>query len=486
MRRELLRLEGVSYGQAGHATLSGFCMELRAGEVLGIYSTHKAIGNDIVGLIAGRIGADCGRIYLDNEPSPFDEADAHRQRKVGVIHSARTLIDVLSVAENIFVIRSGFKAGLIDMALLKRQTRQLIDEFGLTLAPDTLARKLSAHERCQLEVLKAIALGAQLVVLHDLSSFLSDFEIARLFDLVQRLTARGIGFVLVDHSPQSLATYADRVIVVKHGRNYWTFARGELSDEALALCYSRHRAGAARAADTDNADNATASAPADAPAALSFAGVSSGVLDDVSFALAAGDELCIVDPQGQAIDEIRRLLNGDHPPTGGRISVGGRPYTARNGWEALDQRVAFVAEDPAQTMIFRDLPAIDNLCLPASRKARGFWLNPAYRASCEREYAVHFAPGTLRKYPDALSAQDRHKLVYCRWHLFCPAVVVCIRPYSSVDKTLEAISAQFIGELRRKGIAVLILTSNAAEAELAGQKITLDQKKPPPHPKIAL
>lgn len=481
MRRELLRLEGVTYGQDGHDTLSGFCLELRAGEVLGVYTTHKAIGNDIVGLIAGRIGADAGRIYLDNEPSPFDEANAHRQRKVGVIHAARTLIDVLSVAENIFVIRSGFKAGLIDMALLKRQTRQLIDEFGLTLAPDTLARRLSAHERCQLEVLKAVALGARLVVLHDLSSFLSDFEIAQLFDLVQRLKARGTGFVLVDHSPHCLATYADRVIVVKHGRNYWTFARGELSDETLALCYSRPHAGAE---GTAYAQNATA--PAGAPAALSFENVASGVLDDLSFSLAAGDELCIVDPQGQAIDEIRRLLNGECPPGHGRISVGGQPYTARNGWEALDQKVAFVAEDPAETMIFRDLPAIDNLCLPASRKARGFWLNPAYRASCEREYAVHFAPGTLRKYPDALSAQDRHKLVYCRWHLFRPAVVVCIRPYSSVDKTLEAISAHFIGELRRKGIAVLILTSNAAEAERVGQKITLDQKKPPPHPKIAL
>ena len=184
--------------------------------------------------------------------------------------------------------------------------------------------------------------------------------------------------------------------------------------------------------------------------------------------------------------DAESLLNGEHPPGRGRIRVDGKSYTARNGWEALDQRVAFVAEDPAQTMIFRDLTAIDNLCLPAGRKARGFWLNPAYRASCEREYAVHFAPGTLRKYPDALSAQDRHKLVYCRWHLFRPAVVVCIRPYSSVDKTLEEISAQFIGELRAKGIAVLILTSNAAEAERVGKKITLDQKKAPPHPKIAL
>ena len=481
MRHELLRLEAIVHGRG---TLDGFHLELRAGEIVGVYTPHKAVGNAIVGLIAGRVAAASGRIYLDGEASPFEEADARRQRQVGVIDSARKLIDALSIAENIFVIRQGFKAGLIDMPLLKLQTRQLIADFGLTLAPETQAGKLSALARCQIELLKAIALGARIVVLHDLSSFLADFEIARLLELVQRIKPRGIGCVLVDSSPHCLSTYAERVIVVNNGRNHWTFSRGELSEAALALCYSR--AHAPMPADAPPA--ATAQAPDDEPPALAFRDVRTAALDALSFTLAPGDELCIVDPRGRAIDEIRQLLTGEVCPRAGagHIAVGGLPYTAANSWQALAQRVAFVSENPAETMIFRDLTALDNLCLPASRKARGFWLKPAYRASCEREYAAYFAAGSLRKYPDQLSAQERHTLVYCRWHLFRPAVVVCIRPYSSVDKTLEEISARFIGVLRQKGIAVLILTSNAAEAERVGRKITLDQKKAPHQPKIAL
>lgn len=139
MRHELLRLEAIICGQGA---LDGFHLELRAGEVVGVYTPHKAVGKDIVGLIAGRVAASAGRIYLDGEASPFEEADARRQRQVGVIDSARKLIDALSIAENIFVIRQGFRAGLIDMPLLNRQTRQLIDDFALTLPATTLASKL--------------------------------------------------------------------------------------------------------------------------------------------------------------------------------------------------------------------------------------------------------------------------------------------------------------------------------------------------------
>ena len=157
--------------------------------------------------------------------------------------------------------------------------------------------------------------------------------------------------------------------------------------------------------------------------------------------------------------------------------------TARNPWQALDQKIAFIAENPAESMVFRDLSAIENLCLPSSRKAAGFWLNPTYVSSCLKEYGPYFGPDVLNKYPDELSAQDLHRLVYCRWHLYKPDVVVCIKPYSSVDKTLEEISAIFIDLLLRKGIAVLILTSSASEAESARRKISINQKNAPLHQK---
>lgn len=481
MRRELLRMESISLGEHGQKSLDDFSLVLNAGEVVGVFSTHATVKDDLVRLIAGQIGAEAGRMYLSGEASPFEESSLHRRRQVGVIHSARTLIDVLSVSENIFVIRKGVKAGVIDHALLDIQARQLIDEFGMSIAPETLVRNLSDVDRCCLEVLKAIALGAQIVVFKDLSNFLPDSSIEKLLEFAARLKLRGVGLLMVESSVGTLARYAERVVVIKNGRNFWNFAGGTFSDEALKTCFAKRR-------ETVHAEDPWLSGEEGGEGGtrrqiLVFDRVSSGVLDSLSFSLVQGEELCILDQAGKGIEEVRALLSGEHRPRSGRIVVNGVELTARNAWQALDQRIAFIAENPADSMIFRDLSAIENLCLPSSHKASGFWLNPTYVSSCLKEYSSYFDQDVLCKYPDDLSAQDLHKLVYCRWHLYKPGVVVCVKPYSSVDKTLEEISAVFIDRLLKKGIAVLILTSSASEAESARRKISINQKNDPLHQK---
>ena len=475
MKRELLRLESISFGKHEQNTLNDFSMALYPGEILGVLSDLAVEKNDLTGVIAGRLKANSGRLYLGNEPSPFEEADKLRHRKVGIIHAAKTLVDDLSIAENIFVIRKGFKAQIINSRLLNLQTQQLIDEFGLSISPKSMARKLSAVERCSVEIMKAIALGARIVILQDLSSFLSDFEVAQLLHLVARLKHKELGFIMVDSSVRHLSSYADRVVVIKKGRNFWTFGLGEVNEQVMKFCFSREQA----SDETEVADDLTS----DRTKVLVFDHVRSGVLDTLSFALYQGEELCIFDQEGAGVEEIRALLCGDRYVEAGEIRVDGEHFKARNVWQALDQRVAFVVENPADAMLFPDFTALENLCYPASRKTADFWVNPIYLASCRREYGHYFDSGVLEKYPYQLSARDIHTLIYCRWHLYNPRLVVCIKPFSSVEKSLEEISSFFIGLLLKKGIAVLILTSNASEADRPCRKIVLNPKNAHPDPK---
>lgn len=481
MRQELLRLECICLDNYGQRILNDFALVLYQGEILGVFSDHAVVKNNLVDLVAGRKAAQSGRLYLDGEPASALETDRHRYRKVGVIHSINTLVDDLSIAENIFVIRKGVKAQVIDTRLINLQTQQLLDEFKISIAPDALARSLSTLDRCRLEIIKAVALGARSVVFHDFSSFLADAEIGQLFELATAIKQRGVGFLMIDSSPDHLSACADRVIVINKGRNFWSFGRGEFNERVLKSCFSRQPV-----LDLPTQTSSPPATMAERPPALSFAAVRSGALDTLSFALQGGEELCIFDHDGKATDEIKALLAGEHAAESGQVRVDGKPLVARNIWQALDQEIAFIVENPAETMLFPDFTALENLCLPASRKTRDFWRNPVYLKSCRQEYAPYFDPGVLEKYPDQLSAQDLHKLVYCRWHLFNPKLVVCVKPFSSVEKSLEDISAFFIDLLLKKGIAVLVLTSNASESGVSGtncKKISLNQKNAPAHPK---
>ena len=481
MKRELLRMESVSFGEHGQMTLDNLSMTLYEGEILGVLSNHAGVKKDLVELVSGRKGGQSGRLYLGTEPCPFEDVDRRKFRMVGVIHSVKTLVDDLSISENIFVIRKGVKSQIINKRLLHTQASQLMQEFGLSLEPRTLVRNLSGVERCILEIVKVIALGARIVILQNLSSFLSDFEIEKLLRHAAHLKSKGVGFLMVDSSVSYLAKYADRVVVIKNGRSFWTFGRGELNETVLRSCYSRDQL-----IDFPDANIDSLELFSEKPEVLIFDRVQSGALDSLSFSLHPGEILCIVDREGDGIEEIKALLSGEHQVEAGHILTDGVPFTAHNVWQALDQKIAFIVENPADTMLFPDFTAIENLCYPSSRKTPYFWINPNYLSSCLHEYSPFFDSGVLDQYPGNMSTQDLHKLVYCRWHLYNPSLVVCVKPFSSVDKNLEEISVYFIGLLLKKGIAVLVLTSNASEVGIPCRILALNPKNAPLAQKNAL
>lgn len=480
MKKEVLRMEAITLGENRQLSLNRFNLTLCEGEVIGVFSHHASVKKHLVGLIAGRLGAQSGRIYIDGEPCPFEEADLNRYRKVGVIQAVSTLVDALSISDNVFVIRKGFRARIIDSRLLDVQTQQLLTEYGLSLDPKALVGKLSGAERCMLEIVKAIVLGARIVMLQDISTFLSDFEISQLMGLVSRLKQKGTGFLMIDSSVVHLQQGADQVAVIRNGRNFWTFKAAEFNEQTVRACFSGETGIGSSGPASVSAENL------EKEPVLVFDAVYAGKLRGLSFVLHPGEALCLSDQAGQGIEAVRALLNGSLRPESGRILMEGKPFTARNLWEALDQRIAFVVENPSETMLFPDFTALENLCYPTSRKTPDFWMNPRYLKSCLGEYGPYFGPEVLKQYPDALSAPDLHKLVYCRWHLYSPGVVVCVKPFNAVEKRLEEISAFFIGLLLQKGIAVLILTAHASGAGIPFRKIAVNPKNDPLHLKDAL
>lgn len=470
MKQELLRMEGISLGDASHPLIQELHLALYAGETLGIYSEQGAAKAALAGLLTGSLGALTGRLYIGREPCPFQEQDRFRYRKAGVIQGVNTLIDVLSISENIFVIRKGFRGAFISPRVLHGQTQQLMGEYGLSLNPKTLGGQLSQLERCQVELIKAVALGARVVILLDLASFLSDAEIQTLMGLTEKLKQRGYGLLMLDSSVSHLSRYGDRVTVLRNGKGIWTFGPGEFNDTQLGKCLFREPLPVLGSGC--EAGEASHGSPV-----LTFQQVTQGPLKNLSFTLHGGEALCLLDRAGRGIEVVQGLLGGAQHPESGEIRALGEPYGVRSLWEALDRRVAFIAESPADAMVFPDFTALENLCFAAARKTRDFWINPRYLASCREEYAPYFTPGALERYPDQLAPQDLHTLAYCRWHLYNPAVVVCIKPFSSVDKSLEAISAFFMELLLKKGIGVLILTANASEAESTRRKIIIETSK---------
>ncbi len=465
MKREILRIENVTIKEKGIKALNDFFLNLYQGELLGVFVNNALEKTHLIDLICGNVEVERGRICYENSPIKYEDYIGIRKNKISLIQSTSKLIDHLTVADNIFVIRDKFGRYRIDKKVIFRETKKLLDELDLDILPNKLVHQLSDFERTAVEIAKAYGLGAKIIILKDLSSYLSDYELNQLIDIVERLKASDISFILIDSFPDILKKFSDRMFVMKNGRNVWTLKGEQINDHVLRTYFYTPRHEIKK--DIEIRDTI----------ALKFENVSTAKLGELSFEIRSGEILSIIDNDGSCIEEILNILSGERSSYNGQVYVGDRLFSTHRPWESVKKDVAFVVENPVEAMLFKDIPTIDNLCFASSRKIRDFWMRWKYRKSCIEDYKSFFSEGALYRRTDQLSLHEQQKLVYMKWHLYNPKVVVCTRPFSSIDVELREVTAEMMGMLLEKGIGILVLASNYSEINTTGTKIILRPKE---------
>lgn len=467
MKREILRIENITTMDKGMKTLDDFFLNLYQGELLGVFVNNTTEKRHLIDLIYGNVEVEKGRICYDNMPVTYEDYIGIRKNKVSMIQSTSKLVDDLSVADNIFVIRDRFGRYIIDRQVISEQTRNLLEELELNIDPHKLAYLLSDYERTVIEIVKAYGLGAKIIILKDLSSYLSDSELDRLASIIGRLKGSGVSFIMIDSFTQVLRQFADRMFVLCGGRNVWTFKSGQFSEDILKTYFNT------------SGQEISGEAYIRKGPALRFEGVSTDRLEPLSFEIHSGELLCVLDHDGSGIEDITKILNSENTTYGGKVFVGGKPFCCHSPCEAVKDGLAFIVENPRETMLFKDITAIDNLFFVSGNKENSFWMNAKYRKSCTEAYEGFFEKGVLNRQTKSLSVYDLQKLAYLKWHFYNPKVVVCIRPFSSIDAELRAVTAEMLRLLLEKGIGILVLASNDSEVDSSGERILLRPKERP-------
>lgn len=470
MKKEILRIENITIKEKGIKTLKNFFMNLYQGELLGVFVNNALEKRHLIDLIFGKVKIEGGRVCFENNPMNYEEYMGMRKDKISLIQSTSKLIDDLTVADNIFIIREKFRHYIVERHLINKQTQNLLDELDIDIPAYQLAHTLSSFEKTKIEIAKAYGLGAKVIILKDLSSYLSDLELIQLKNLILKLKKNHASFVMIDSFTEILKEFSDRMFVLKNGRNVWTLKKEQINDDILrAYFYTPKHEIAPSVVDQDNI-------------ALKFENVTTEKFEPLSFEVHSGEMVSILDNDGACTDEIVKILNGEHKDYLGKISIGNEIFRSKSFGHALKKDLAFIPENPIETMLFKDLPAIDNLCYASSHKVKNFWMNSKYKKSCMNDYESFFSEGVLNESTQSLAIYDLQKLVYLKWHLYNPKIVVCTRPFSSIDIELREITSEYMKLLLEKGIGILILTSNYSEISSTGTKIIIRPKECPEKP----
>lgn len=451
MKEEILRMENITLKEKGEFYLDNLNFHVLKGEIMGLIVSDAKGSKQLIDLICHNRAIDFGRVYYMGQMVNHYSHTELSDNRVYVIEERSRLIENLSVADNLFVIRKGFKKYIINNRVLNGQVTRLMEEMGVDISPDRRILSLTSFERCIVELLKAKMMGCSLVILDHVSDFLSQVQLKEFQQIVREACNRGVSFLYVANHHQEVFRIADRAALFAKGMILKVFEQDEMKEDAL-LPYS---------ISFDMSGEQTRDLQEEA--ILQFDEVVLKGSAPLSFYLHGGECLMILDNDNCMWEDLVQVFSGERGWEKGTIILQGNAYKGEEPVDFLKQRLAVIPDNPIETFLFRDMNYMENLTFLLDRKVRFHLLKKSYLNNVRKEYFPLVGTSIDEQQIDNLDAKQKYGLAYFRIHLLHPRVAVCVQPLAKGDMYCRRYVLDLIQMFKNSGIAVLIVTSNIAD-----------------------
>lgn len=458
----LLELRGLRKSYGPVQALGGVDFDVVEGEVHALIGENGAGKSTVVKILAGLTQPDEGDILVAGQPVTFADRQDSAAAGVGVVHQHFSLVDTLTVAENLQLGRPGAR-WLTDLDQARADLTTWAERTGLGVHVNALVGELSVGERQRAEILSALAWGARLLLLDEPTAVLSPFEADALLDAVTALAADGLAVVLVTHKLREVEAAADRVTVLRAGKVSGRHVRGGFTAVELA----NEMIGDEPLPPEPHAGRE----PGDPRLVLS--GVSSPRLHDVDVVVRAGEIVGVAGVAGNGQGDLVAIAAGMQAPATGTVTVDGVDLFA-DPRRAREVGLAYIPEDRAADGLALGLPVWTNAVAKRTHEIGGWRGVDKGRVAhlTERMIArLGVRPARHEVAVQHLSGGNQQRLVIGRELDHEPAVVVAAEPTRGLDPgsaraVLEALRAAADG-----GAAVLVVASDLDEVMMAADRV---------------
>ena len=331
----VVELRGVSKQFPGVLAVEDVSLEIRAGEVHVVCGENGAGKSTLMKLLSQVERPSAGEILISGEPADFHGPRHAQQLGIAMVYQEFALAPHLSVFENLFLGREPGRFTL-NRGREIRAARTLLERVGLDLSPNRLISTLSVAEQQRVEIAKALAIEAKLVILDEPTAALTQREIEELFGVIEDLKRDGIAVLYISHRLEEIFRVADRITVMRDGHVVDTVERGEVDEDGLIRLMVGRDIENLYPKPTLERDEAM----------LRVEGITRpGILEDCSFEVHAHEILGFAGLVGAGRSELARAIFGADPITGGRIELDGEEVTIASPAEAIKRGVGYLTED---------------------------------------------------------------------------------------------------------------------------------------------
>lgn len=456
-RQPLLSLRQVRKSFGPTEVLHGIDLDVHAGEVVALLGENGAGKSTVSNIIAGGISPSSGTMHWMGSPfapnSPREAIDAG----LALIHQELRLLEHLSIAENVFVGRWPKRAGLIDRKAMEERAHAQLQRLGLDISASRKVRGLSTANQQLIEIAKALALNARLLILDEPTAALGGAETELLFEQIQRLKADGVGLIYISHRLEEITKIADRIVVMRDGDKVQEFDSGNVPVRTIVESM------VGRSLDR-------MFPPIPLPAekiCLSVSNLSSsmGSFADVSFDVKEGEIFGIAGLVGAGRTELVRAMTGADPISAGKVSLYGKPVTPRSPRDSIRERIVMVPEDRKLQGLIVEHTIADNIAYAnlSDVSTYGFVTGAQVAAYSDATINRFGVKGQSRQKAHELSGGNQQKVILAKWLAKDPVVVILDEPTRGIDVGARSSIYETIVALANKGIAVIVVSSDLEE-----------------------
>ncbi|AQM61045.1 sugar ABC transporter ATP-binding protein [Clostridium baratii] len=459
LKKPMLKMEGVSKSFPGVKALDNVNITAYGGEVTALMGENGAGKSTLMKILSGVYTKDEGKIYLQGEEANIHGIKSAEELGVTIIHQELSIINNLTVAQNIFLGNEKVnKFGKINKKLMIERSKMFLEQIGCDVDPNELAGNLNVGEKQMVEIAKALTKNAAVIIMDEPTTALTEVETKSLFKVIENLKQKGLAIIYISHRMEEIFAICDRVEVLRDGKY----------------------AGNAKIADIDNDKLITMMVGRKIEDQFPYREVKKGniILDvkdlsskagvkNANFEVREGEILGIAGLMGSGRSELAKTIFGAYKKTSGTVLINGKELNGGSIREAIKNGICYLSEDRKKEGCVLGQSVSDNMTISNlnSYENKLFKLDKKKEASDVNDYInkIRIKTPSPNQYIKNLSGGNQQKVILAKWLLTKPEVLIIDEPTRGIDVGAKKEIYELLNELKESGKAIIMISSDMPE-----------------------
>ncbi|CCU78441.1 Ribose ABC transport system, ATP-binding protein RbsA (TC 3.A.1.2.1) [Halanaerobium saccharolyticum subsp. saccharolyticum DSM 6643] len=462
MDNEILRLEGLSKYFPGVKALDDISFDLIEGEIHALIGENGAGKSTLIKVLTGAYQKTHGKVfYRGNEVKKLNPTKA-KSLGISAIYQELTLFPDLTVAQNIFMGNEKVynKSNIVKDKEMMNEVRKIFEKIKLDISPEILVKNLSIAQQQMIEIARAISLDADILIMDEPTSSISNKETEILFEIIEDLKKQGVTIIYISHRLEEIFEIANRVTVLRNGKKIKTLKIDEIKnkDQLVNLMVGKEVTDLFPKKEVKIGDTI-----------LKVQNLSAqNKFEDINFELKKGEILGVGGLVGSQRTEVMETIFGLRNFDNGEIILNGHKVKISNPQNAIDLGLGLISEDRKGTGIIKTMSVKENITLPGldliDRKYSVLIDNKSEEIAADALVdRLNVKTPSLRQKIDKLSGGNQQKAIIARWILLAPEILIMDEPTRGIDVGAKSEIYELMGELVAKGISIIMISSENPE-----------------------